>query len=178
MKLRHIAPLLAFFVVVWFLGRGLSLDPSKLPSPFIDKPAPEFTLPQLQAPDVQFNSADMIGQVWLLNIWASWCTACRVEHPLFIELSTRNLLPIVGLNYKDKSDEAIAWLGQLGNPYSIIAADVDGKVGIDWGVYGVPETFVIDRKGIVRYKHIGPVDRQSLDVTILPLIQKLQQSPL
>ncbi len=176
MKILLSVPLIVFFVIAGFLARGLFLDPTELPSPFIGKPAPEFRLPQLQSPNVQFNSADMIGQVWLLNIWASWCAACRVEHPLFNELSTSNLLPIVGLNYKDKPDEALEWLEQLGNPYSIIATDTDGRVGIEWGVYGVPETFVIDRKGIVRYKHIGPVDRQSLDVNILPLILKLQQS--
>jgi len=109
----------------------------------------------------------------MLNVWASWCTPCRVEHPFFLELSESKLLPIVGLNYKDKSDEAKAWLTQLGNPYSIIAKDTEGRVGIEWGVYGVPETFIIGRDGTIRYKHIGPVDRESFDKTIIPLIQRL-----
>lgn len=174
MKYLFILPLIVFLGMSGFLARGLFLDPSKLPSPLIDKPAPHIQLPQLHTPDSQFNSADMIGQVWMLNVWASWCTACRVEHPFFIALSENRLLPIVGLNYKDKPEEAKTWLNQLGNPYAFIAADTDGGVGIDWGVYGVPETFIIGRKGRIRYKHVGPVDQQSMDETILPLIKTLK----
>ena len=174
MKRQFILPLIVFLGLSGFLARGLFLDPSKLPSPLIDKSAPQFQLPQLHTPDIQFNSADMIGQVWMLNVWASWCTACRVEHPYFNALSQSRLLPIVGLNYKDTSLEAKTWLNQLGNPYTFIATDSEGRVGIDWGVYGVPETFLIGRKGNIRYKHVGPVDQQAMDETILPLITALQ----
>lgn len=164
-------------VLAGFLARGLMLDPSEVPSPFIDKAAPGIQVSQLDRSgsgiSAAFNSADMLGQVWILNIWASWCTACTVEHPLFVQLAEKQLLPIVGLNYKDKPVDADKWLTRFGNPYSIVAADQNGKVGLDWGVYGVPETFVIDKGGVVRYKHIGPVDQKALDDTIMPLINSL-----
>jgi len=174
MKWYHFGPLALFMVIGGFLFRGLVLDPSHIPSVLIDKPAPQFKLAQLENNNVMFNSADMQGQVWMLNLWASWCVACMQEHPLFLDLAQQRVLPIVGLNYKDKSEDAKTWLTQHGNPYSIIAADSLGKVGIDWGVYGVPETFVIDKAGVVRYKHVGPVDKQALETVILPLISKLQ----
>lgn len=177
MKLRLFLPLAVFMIMAGFLVRGLSLDPSRIPSPLIGKEAPEFRLTQLDAGGAEFNSADMVGQVWILNIWASWCVACRDEHPLFLSLSEQGLLPIVGLNYKDKVEDASLWLDQFGNPYSVIAHDGDGRVGIDWGVYGVPETFVIDRAGKIRYKHIGPVDQKALVETILPMINSLLDSP-
>ncbi len=174
MNWRYFIPLVVFVAMGAFLFRGLSLEPSHIPSPLIDKASPQFRLEQLNGGGAEFNSADMQGQVWMLNIWASWCVACRDEHPLFVRLSEQQLLPIVGLNYKDKAADAAQWLAQFGNPYTVIPADVDGHVGIDWGVYGVPETFIMDKSGNVRYKHVGPVDQNTLDTIILPLISQLQ----
>lgn len=173
MKWYYFVPFAIFMAMGGFLFRGLVLDPSHIPSPLIDKEAPQFKLAQLDNNDVIFNSADMRGQVWILNIWASWCAACIDEHPLFVELAQRQLLPIVGLNYKDTQDAAAAWLQRYGNPYSIVAKDESGKVGIDWGVYGVPETFVIDKSGIIRYKHVGPVDRKTIEEVIVPTVEQL-----
>ncbi|MDQ7075069.1 MAG: DsbE family thiol:disulfide interchange protein [Gammaproteobacteria bacterium] len=171
---RYFLPLGVFVLIAFFLGVGLTLDPKEVPSPFIGKPAPEFSLPRLDNAQQNLSPKDMQGQVWLLNVWATWCVSCRAEHALLVDLSRRNLLPIVGLNYKDDNGEAQRWLQRLGNPYYANAVDADGRVAIDWGVYGAPETFVIDKKGIVRYKHIGPVTRQSLNETLLPLIAQLK----
>lgn len=168
-------PIAVFVVIAGFLLVGLGLDPREVPSPLIGRPAPSFSLPRLHEPGQTFGVADMKGQVWLLNVWASWCVACRTEHPLLIEFARQKLVPIVGLNYKDKPEEAKAWLAQLGDPYSISVMDRDGRVGIDFGVYGVPETFVIDKTGLIRYKQIGPVTAQSLEQTILPLLRELQK---
>ncbi len=169
-------PLGIFLVIGAFLFVGLWRNPREVPSPLIDKPAPSFSLAQLHEPSRVFSLADMKGQVWLLNVWASWCVSCRTEHPLLVELGKAKLVPIVGLNYKDKPDEAKAWLAQLGNPYSLSVMDRDGNVGIDFGVYGVPETFVIDKAGTVRFKQIGPVTVEALEQMILPLVRELQQS--
>lgn len=170
----YLLPLAAFLVVAVFLLRGLWLNPREVPSPFIDKPAPPFTLAQLASPDAQFSPADMKGQVWLLNVWASWCVACRQEHPLLVELGRQKAVPIIGLNYKDKPEAAKGWLAQLGNPYDLSVKDNDGRIGIEYGVYGVPETFVIDKNGVIRYKQIGPVTEEVWQKTLLPLIQKLR----
>ena len=172
-SLRFLAPLLIFAVVAVFLALGLKLDPREVPSPLIDKSAPEFELPRLLQMEGVVGTAEMRGEVWLLNVWASWCSACRVEHPLLNDLARRQIVRIVGLNYKDAPADARSWLREFGNPYDIIAVDREGEVGIDWGVYGVPETFVIDREGVIRYKHIGPVDTKVLSETILPLISQL-----
>jgi len=172
--LRFLIPLLVFGVLVAFLGKGLRLNPSEVPSPLIDKAAPTFELPQLHDPAGHFSSNDMLGKVWLLNVWASWCVACRQEHPLLVELARSRLVPLYGLNYKDNRDDAIEWLEALGNPYVMSIADLDGRVGIDFGVYGVPETFVIDKQGIIRYKQIGPVTMDALRNKILPLVKELQ----
>jgi len=169
-------PLAIFAVVVAFLYVGLSRDPREVPSPLIGKPAPQFSLAQLHEPAKTLGSADMKGRVWLLNVWASWCVSCRVEHPLLLELAKTKAVPIVGLNYKDKNAEGLAWLAQHGDPYTLSVVDADGRVGIDWGVYGVPETFVVDKTGLIRYKHIGPVSVEALQDKILPLVRKLQQS--
>ena len=118
----------------------------------------------------------MSGKVWLLNVWASWCVSCREEHPILVELSKSNAVPIVGLNYKDQRDDALQWLDKFGNPYNLSVSDTNGRVGIDFGVYGVPETFVIDKAGVIRYKQIGPVTPQALEQTIMPLVRKLQAS--
>ena len=175
-SLRLVIPLLIFVVIAGFLFVGLSRDPRELPSPLIGKPAPAFALMQLQAPDRKLSTADMKGQVWLLNVWASWCVSCRVEHPLLVQLAQSNVVPVIGLNYKDKVPEGLAWLAQNGDPYKLSVVDADGRVGIDWGVYGVPETFVVDKNGVIRYKHIGPVTAEALQKTILPLVRTLQKA--
>jgi cytochrome c biogenesis protein CcmG/thiol:disulfide interchange protein DsbE len=156
------------------LGYGLRLDPKKVPSPLIDKPAPEFTLSMLETPSRQLSTKDMSGQVWVLNVWASWCVSCRAEHEVITELANRKLVTVVGLNYKDEPADATRWLEQFGNPYATSVIDRDGRVGIDWGVYGVPETFVIGADGMIKYKHIGPVTHESLEQTILPMLKELK----
>jgi len=173
---RYLIPLAIFAVLVVFLGVGLTLNPREVPSPLIGKAAPAFQLAQLDAPDRRVAEKDMLGQVWLLNVWASWCVSCREEHLVLVELAKSNVVPIYGLNYKDKRDDALAWLKQFGNPYALSIIDGDGRVGIDYGVYGVPETFVIDKAGVIRYKQIGPVTPQALKDKILPLVRQLQQS--
>jgi cytochrome c biogenesis protein CcmG/thiol:disulfide interchange protein DsbE len=167
-------PLAAFVVLAVFLLRGLWLNPREVPSPLVGKPAPVFALPTLHAPDKKFASADMAGQVWVFNVWASWCTPCRQEHPLWNAFACKQLVPLIGLNYKDKGDAARGWLAELGDPYQVNVVDADGRLGIDFGVYGVPETFVIDKKGVIRFKHIGPITAEVLDRKIVPLIQQLQ----
>jgi cytochrome c biogenesis protein CcmG, thiol:disulfide interchange protein DsbE len=148
-------------------------DPRIVPSPFIDKPAPAFSLEQLHHPKAVFTPEEMKGKVWMLNVWASWCASCRVEHPLLVDMSRKNVVPIVGLNYKDQREDALAWLGRFGDPYQLSAWDIDGRVGIDYGVYGAPETFVIDKQGVIRHKQIGPITPEALQKVILPLIRKL-----
>jgi cytochrome c biogenesis protein CcmG/thiol:disulfide interchange protein DsbE len=170
---RYLLPLGVFIVLVGFLAVGLQLDPRKVPSPFIDKPAPAFTLPLLATPDKTLSPQDLLGQVWLLNVWASWCVACQEEHPLLVDLSKTGEVKLYGLNYKDKRDNALAWLARHGDPYLQSLSDTEGLVGIDYGVYGVPETFVIDKTGVIRHKHIGPVTPEVLRDTILPLVRKL-----
>jgi cytochrome c biogenesis protein CcmG/thiol:disulfide interchange protein DsbE len=172
--LKYVIPLVIFGVLVAFFAVGLTRDPREVPSPFIGKPAPSFQLQRLGEPGRTFSPADMKGQVWMLNVWASWCVSCREEHPLLVEMSRRQVVPLVGLNYKDKRDDGLKWLAKLGDPYSLSAYDDEGKVGIDYGVYGVPETFVIDKQGVIRYKQIGPITPEALEKTLLPLIRKLQ----
>ncbi|MBS0498133.1 MAG: DsbE family thiol:disulfide interchange protein [Proteobacteria bacterium] len=173
--MRYLIPLFAFLVLAAFLLVGLTLNPRQVPSPLIDKPAPKFQLNQLQEPDKIMSSDDNLGKVWMLNVWASWCVACRDEHPLLVQLARTGIVPIYGLNYKDERNTAMQWLKHYGDPYTISIMDSDGKVGIDYGVYGVPETYVIDKKGIIRHKQIGPVTVDSLEKTIIPLIKELQQ---
>ena len=175
-SLRLIVPLVVFLVIVVFLWAGLSRDPREVPSPLIGKPAPAFELVQLQTPGKKLGTADMKGQVWLLNVWASWCVSCRIEHPLLVELAKANVVPVIGLNYKDKNELGLAWLAQNGDPYRLSVVDADGRVGIDWGVYGVPETFVVDKAGIIRYKHIGPLSAPDLQQKIIPLVRELQKA--
>ncbi len=174
--MRFVIPLVIFAVIAAFLYSGLGRDPTEVPSPLIGKPAPEFTLPTLAAPEQQFSTSQMKGRVWLLNIWATWCAACRVEHPLLVELGRSGRVEIVGLNYKDNDTSAKQWLAELGDPYITTAVDTDGRVGIDWGFYGAPETFVIDKEGVVRLKHIGPVSPEDLATKILPLVDELQET--
>jgi cytochrome c biogenesis protein CcmG/thiol:disulfide interchange protein DsbE len=171
--LRFLIPLVVFLGLVLFLGAGLRLDPREVPSPLIDKPAPTFALTQLDKPDVTLRRDDMLGKVWMLNVWASWCVACREEHPLLVEFSRKKLLPIYGLNYKDERMAGMKWLGAFGNPYDASLFDHDGRVGIDYGVYGVPESFIIDKQGVIRYKQIGPFTEEVLRNKIEPLVRKL-----
>lgn len=166
-------PLAVFVAMLVFLGVGLKLDPREVPSPLIDKPVPTFSLQTLDEPSRLLSSADMRGQVWLLNVWASWCGGCREEHPTLVEFAQTRAVPIVGLNYKDQPDDARRWLDRLGNPYIASVSDLDGRTGIEFGVYGVPETFVIDKAGVIRHKQIGPITPDILRDTILPLVKKL-----
>ena len=170
---RFILPLLVFIAVFVFLFRGLALNPREVPSPLIGKPAPAFQLTQLLEPTKTIAQRDLLGQVWMLNVWASWCVSCREEHPVLMEFSKRSVVPIIGLNYKDVRQEGADWLTKFGNPYQVSAFDNDGRVGIDFGVYGVPETFVIDKQGVIRLKHIGPVTPDVIATKLLPMIQKL-----
>lgn len=174
-NLRYLIPLIIFAVVAAFLYKGLSLNPREVPSPFINKPAPDFSLQKLHSMSEQFSNKDMQGKVWLLNVWASWCVACRQEHPLLVQMARRGLVPIYGLNYKDAPSQAKQWLKQHGNPYELSVVDYEGKVGIDYGVYGVPETFVIDKRGIIRHKVIGPISPNTLQNCVMPLVQILEQ---
>ena len=176
--IRKFVPLLIFITLVIFLGIGLTRDPHLVPSPLIDKPVPEFSLPRLTDTEQLLGSSDLKGQVSLLNVWASWCVACRAEHPVLVDLAKKNVVTLYGLNYKDNREEALRWLEYYGNPYKESAHDLDGKVGIDFGVYGVPETFVVDKQGIIRYKQIGPITEDILKETILPLIARLEGSTL
>ena len=171
---RYLIPLGIFFALVAFLYIGLGLNPREVPSPLIDKSAPEFALPTVKNPRKTLSLADISKEVSLFNVWASWCVSCRQEHPLLVELSRRELVPIYGLNYKDARQDAVRWLKTLGDPYTASAFDQDGRVGIDWGVYGVPETFVVDRQGIIRYKHTGPISVSDWENTLLPMIRQLQ----
>ena len=171
--LRFLLPLGIFVVLLVFLGIGLGLNPREVPSPLIGKPAPSFTLSRLDDANVQIKRDDLLGKVWLLNVWASWCAPCREEHPLVIDLAKRQVVPVYGLNYKDTRQAAGAWLANLGNPYQATLFDGDGRVGIDFGVYGVPETFVIDQQGLVRLKHIGPLTPAVIETRIRPLLKAL-----
>jgi len=173
--MRFLIPLILFIVMVAFLAVGLKLDPREVPSPFIGKATPAFNLPQLADPSKSFNNMDLQGQVSLLNVWASWCVSCKQEHPFLLKLAKQNILPIYGLDYKDERDAGNDWLNRLGNPYTVTVFDADGKVGIEWGVYGVPETFVIDKHGVIRLKHTGPITEESWQKTLLPLIIQLQK---
>lgn len=173
--MRFILPFVIFIILAGFLFVGLKLDPREVPSPLVGKPAPAFVLPQLQTPAKQFSPNDMKGKVWLLNVWASWCVACEAEHPVLMELASLNLVPIYGMDYKDKRDAALSVLERRGNPYVLTVSDSDGRIGIDYGVYGVPETYVIDKQGVIQYKQIGPVTPQNLKEKILPLVAELEK---
>jgi cytochrome c biogenesis protein CcmG/thiol:disulfide interchange protein DsbE len=174
MKAKFLIPLVLFIVLVVFLAVGLNRDPHEVPSPLIGKPAPHFELPQLADPSKNFSPEGMKGQAWVLNVWASWCVACREEHPVLVELGKLNVAPIVGLDYKDKRDDALAMLARQGNPYVLSVSDTNGRVGIDYGVYGVPETYVIDKEGIIRFKHIGPITMNLLNQKMIPLLGQLK----
>ena len=162
-----------FLALVALLAAGLRLDPREVPSPLIGKPAPPFELPLLGAPDKSFSQKDMLGKVWILNVWASWCAPCLVEHPVITQLSKAGPAPVVGLNYKDAREDALPWLKRNGDPFYVSVYDGAGRIAMDYGVYGVPETYVIDRRGVIRYKHIGPLTRDIAQKEVEPLLKEL-----
>jgi cytochrome c biogenesis protein CcmG, thiol:disulfide interchange protein DsbE len=173
---KFLLPLGIFIALVGLLAVGLNLNPREVPSPLVGKPAPNFSVPQLDAPDKNFSPKEMLGKVWLFNVWASWCISCREEHPVLVEYAKAGKLPpTVGLDYKDKRDDGQRWIARLGDPYLLSAFDADGRVGIDYGVYGVPETYLIDKAGIIRFKQIGPITPDVMDKKILPLVQELNK---
>ena len=162
-----------FAALVLLLAIGLRLNPREVPSPLIGKAAPPFDLPLLQQPDKRFSEKQMLGRVWILNVWASWCPPCLVEHPVVTRVAAAGIAPVIGLNYKDAREEALPWLERNGNPYQLIVFDRDGRIGIDYGVYGVPETYVIDRQGVIRFKHIGPLSAEVVQQKVEPLVKQL-----
>jgi cytochrome c biogenesis protein CcmG/thiol:disulfide interchange protein DsbE len=174
MKAKFLIPLILFVILVGFLAVGLNRDPQEIPSPLIGKQAPAFELPQLADPQKTFSPENMKGKPWILNVWASWCAACRDEHPVLVEMGKLQVAPIIGLDYKDKRDDAMTMLARQGDPYLLSAFDANGRVGIDYGVYGVPETYVIDKTGIIRFKHIGPITMELLRNKIVPLLDQLK----
>lgn len=170
---RHLWPLAIFLLLVGFLGVGLGLKPRDVPSPLVNRPMPAFSLPTLDQPERKLGPQDLRGQVYLINVWASWCTACQAEHPLLVDLARAGVVPIYGLNYKDGREDALRWLGQHGNPYKQSLSDTAGLVGLDLGVYGVPETYVVDRDGVIRHKHTGALTMDVVRETLLPLLGQL-----
>lgn len=170
---KFLVPIALFVALGVLLAFGLRLDPKKIPSPLVGKPLPAFSLPTLDNPARMVSNAELKGRPVLINVWASWCTACRDEHPLLVELARAGVVPVIGLNYKDKPEDAHAILRRDGNPYGMVLVDASGRTGIDWGVYGVPETFVVDRDGVIRYKHIGPITPDALREVILPKLREL-----
>ena len=170
---RHLWPLVIFLLLVGFLGVGLGLKPRDVPSPLVNRPMPSFSLPTLDQPERSLGPQDLLGKVYLINVWASWCTACQAEHPLLVDLARAGVVPIYGLNYKDGREDALRWLGQHGNPYRQSLSDTAGLVGLDLGVYGVPETYVVDRDGVIRHKHTGALTMDVVRQTLLPLLGQL-----
>jgi cytochrome c biogenesis protein CcmG/thiol:disulfide interchange protein DsbE len=173
-SLRYLTPLILFAGLVALLVFGLGNDPREVPSPLIGKPVPEFTLPELTDPSRSVSDTDLKGKVSLVNVWASWCASCRAEHQALMALSEIPDFQIVGLNWKDEARDAMQVLRLTGNPYDMNGYDPDNTVGIHWGVYGAPETFVVDREGIIRYKHIGPIDRKVWEEKLQPLVAQLK----
>lgn len=171
--MRFALILLPFMALIAVLGVGLTLNPREVPSPLVGKVAPDFNLPILHDPAKRFSPKEMAGRVWMLNVWASWCTPCLDEHPVITELANSGAAPIVGLNYKDGRDDAIAWLKRNGDSFIVTVQDPTGRVGIEYGVYGVPETYVIDKRGIIRYKHIGPLKPETAEKKVRPLLRQL-----
>lgn len=171
---RRILPIIVFLILLAILGYGLTRDPSLVSSPLIGKPLPEFSLPLLNEPQNTIGNYDLRGTPYLLNVWASWCGACRIEHPLLMQIAEQRVLPIYGLNYRDRREDALKWLERFGNPYEMIAFDERGDVGIDLGVYGAPETYLVDRSGVVAFKHVGPITQKIWEEVLHPKIVELQ----
>ena len=175
MKLKFLLPFLIFAGLAVLLSSGLGKDTRLVPSPLIDKPAPTFDLPSLRDPATRIRSADFAGKPWVLNVWGSWCVECRNEHATLTAFANRDLVPVVGLNWKDEHADATRWLAQFGDPYDAIPVDLEGRIAIDWGVYGAPETFLIDGGGIVRYKHVGPMSRAIVENELVPRIEAMRK---
>ena len=173
---RYLLPLAIFFGLLWFMWKGLSLNPREIPSALLNKPVPTFSLPLLHDPSRSLGAADMKGKVWLLNVWGSWCVSCRYEHPVLNALAKKGVIPIIGLNWKDRPEDAKSWLVKFGDPYQFSVSDIDGRVGIDFGVYGAPETFIVDKAGMIRYKHTGPISEAMMNDTLIPIIQGLNKA--
>jgi len=171
---KFLAPFLLFVLMAGLLAVGLKLDPREIPSPLIDQPAPPLNLPRLDDPNQRFDRAELAGRPWLLNIWASWCLSCRAEHQVLLQLARQRRITLVGLDYKDEVGDALRWLYELGNPYDVVVADVEGRTSIDWGVYGVPETFLIDPQGIVRHKFTGPLTMERIEKELWPWLERWQ----
>jgi cytochrome c biogenesis protein CcmG/thiol:disulfide interchange protein DsbE len=169
--MRAAALIAAFVLLVGLLAVGLRLNPREVPSPLVGKPAPAFELPLLHAPDKTFSQKDMLGTVWVMNVWASWCPPCLQEHPIVTDLA--KTVSVIGLNYKDAREDALPWLKRNGDPYKLSVYDANGRIAVDYGVYGVPETYVIDQRGVIRYKHIGPLTPEVAQKRLRPLLQEL-----
>jgi cytochrome c biogenesis protein CcmG/thiol:disulfide interchange protein DsbE len=172
---RFVIPLVLFVVLVVFLAIGLGRDPHRLPSALLNKPAPDFALPELRQPTRIVSPKEMRGKVWLLNVWGSWCQGCREEHPFLIEIAKTRAVPIYGLSWKDKREDALAVLAELGDPYVLNMSDFDGRVAIDYGITGAPETYLIDKNGMIRYKEPGQLTPEIMKNKILPLVQELNR---
>lgn len=175
-RLGFLLPVVVFSVLAVAFAIGLTLRPDVIPSALIGKPVPAFELPPVKGRTLGLSSTDLEGEVSLVNVFASWCVECRIEHPILMKLANDGTVPVHGLNYKDRPDDASTWLDELGDPYTRTGADVNGRVGIEWGVYGVPETFVVDRSGRIAYKHIGALTPEVLRREVLPLVERLKQS--
>jgi cytochrome c biogenesis protein CcmG/thiol:disulfide interchange protein DsbE len=171
---RYLLPLGVFIALGVLLGVGLNLNPRLVPSPLVGKPLPDFTLATLRSPDKTLARKDLTGKVSLLNAWATWCVECRREHPVLVAIAAQGQVPVYGLNYKDQRPDALQWLQRLGDPYVASAFDADGRVGLDLGVYGLPETFLVDERGIIVYKHIGPISREIWESDFVPVIEGLR----
>ena len=171
--LRYLLPLAIFLAIAFFLWRGLALNPREVPSPLIGKKVPAFNVPLLNDAAKTLSDADLRGKVYLLNVWGSWCVSCREEHPVLVELAKRGTIPLYGLNWKDRHADAMQWLARYGDPYVASGVDADGRVAIDFGVYGAPETYLVDREGIIRFKQTGPLTWQIIEQKIMPLVTKL-----
>ena len=175
-RVTYVLPLAIFLILALYFAVGLSRDSSVIPSALIDQPAPQFVLPPIEGSSGKgFSTADLKGQVSVVNVFASWCVPCRAEHPLITRLADMNIAAVYGLNYKDKPEAVLAWLDSLGDPYTEIGADMDGRVSIDWGVYGIPETFIIGKGGRIRFKHVGQLTAEKLEKEVLPIIRELNQ---
>lgn len=172
--LRFVIPLAVFFGMMLFLFSGLGKDPRVLPSPLIDKPAPDFDLPGLHDPEARVSSKALLGRMYLLNVWGSWCVSCHEEHPVLTQFAETGLVPVIGLDWKDPREDALRWLAQFGDPYDAIAVDADGRTAIDFGIYGAPETFLIDATGVIRFKYVGPLTSDVVEKQLKPLIASLQ----
>lgn len=175
MRARSLLPLGVFLLLALLLQAGLRLDPREIPSPLVGKPVPPFRLSLLGQTGRTFSPENAKGEAWLLNVWASWCSACLQEHPLLMELAESGELAIYGLGYKDRAEDARRWLERHGDPYTLALLDPDGRAGIDLGVYGVPESYLIDPDGVIRHKHIGPLTPEVVDETILPIVREMRR---